>query len=307
MNFQQLEYIIAVDNLRHFVQAADQCCVTQPTLSMMIKKLEEELNVKIFDRNKQPIVPTEIGAQIIEQARITLKEASRIQEMARGFNGSMSGDLRIGIIPTVSPYVLPILVPSFTKKYPEINLHVSEMVTSRSTTELKNGNIDAAIVATSPQESPFHETTLYREEFYVFLSEDNGLYDKQYIVPEDITGDQLWLLEEGHCLSDQIRKFCEIRKSQISRLFTFRSGSIETLIRMVEKNGGITILPKLAALELPSDKKKFLRTFADPAPFRDVRLVTNRSEVKGRLVQALHKEITELISPLLTQDLPLRG
>lgn len=305
MNLQQLEYIVAVDNFRHFVQAADHCCVTQPTLSMMIKKLEEELNVKIFDRNRQPIVPTEIGTQIIEQARVVLKEANRIHEMARGFNGSMTGDLRVGIIPTVSPYLLPLLVPAFNKKYPEINLQVSEMVTSRITTELKNGNIDAAIIATQPDEPPFHEVTLYREDFYVFLSEDNGLYEKMYIVPEDIDGDELWLLEEGHCLSDQIRKFCELRKSQISKLFTFRSGSIETLIRMVEKNGGITILPKLAALELPADKIKFLRSFGEPAPFRDIRLITNREEVKARLVQALQKEVTQLITPLLEEELVL--
>lgn len=299
MNLQQLEYIVAVDNHRHFVQAADQCCVTQPTLSMMIKKLEEELNIKIFDRNKQPVIPTDIGAQIIEQARVVLKEVNRIHERVKSFNGVMNGDLRVGVIPTVAPYILPVLVPSFTRKYPDINFQVSEMVTERIVTELKNGNIDAAIIATPVNESAFHETTLYHERFYVFLSEDNGLYDKQYIVPEDIRGDELWLLEEGHCLSDQIRKFCELRKSQLNKLFTFRSGSIETLIRMVERNGGITILPQLAAQELPPEKKRFLRSFRDPAPSREIRIVTNREEVKARLVDALLKEIRLQIAPLL--------
>lgn len=299
MNIQQLEYIVAVDNHRHFVQAADQCCVTQPTLSMMIKKLEDELDIKIFDRNKQPIVPTDIGSQIISQARTVLKEANRIREMARSFNGVMNGDLRIGIIPTVSPYVLPILVPQFTRKYPDINFQVNEMVTERIVAELRNGNIDAAIVATSIQEATFHESALYREKFHVYISEDNGLYDKAYIAPEDIRGDELWLLEEGHCLSDQIRKFCELRKSQVSKLFTFRSGSIETLIRMVERNGGITILPELAARELPPEKKRFLRSFRDPAPYREVRIVTNRQEVKARLVDALSEEIRLVIDPLL--------
>lgn len=306
MNLQQLEYIIAVDNLRHFVQAAEHCCVTQPTLSMMIKKLEEELNVRIFDRNKQPVVPTDIGSRLIDQARTVLKEANRIHEIARSFNGSMSGDLRIGIIPTVSPYVLPELVPAFTRKYPEINFQVSEMVTSRITAELKNGKLDAAVIATPLGESSFQETALYRESFYVFLSEDNGLYDKKYILPEDITGDELWLLEEGHCLSDQIRKFCELRKNQLNKLFTFRSGSIETLIRMVERNGGITILPRLAARELPPEKRRFLRSFADPAPYREIRLVTNREEVKARLVEALRSEIVSQINPLLDQTLFLK-
>ncbi len=298
MNLQQLEYIVAVDNHRHFVQAADQCCVTQPTLSMMIKKLEEELNVKIFDRNKQPIVPTDIGAQIIEKARTVLKEANRIHEMAKGFNGEMRGDLRIGVIPTVAPYILPMLVPAFTRKYPDINFQVSEMVTARILTELKSGNIDAAIMATPLHENSLQETLLYREEFYVYLSEDNGLYDKAYIVPEDITGDELWLLEEGHCLSDQIRKFCELRKSELNKLFAFRSGSIETLIRMVERNGGITILPQLAAQELVPGKKQFLRHFKEPAPYREVRMVTNREEVKGRLVKALTAEVNALVKPL---------
>jgi LysR family hydrogen peroxide-inducible transcriptional activator len=302
MNLQQLEYIIALDNHRHFVQAADQCCVTQPTLSMMVKKLEEELDVKIFDRNRQPVTPTDIGVQIINQARTVLKEANRIQEIVKTFNGVMNGDLRVGVIPTIAPYILPAIVPAFTQKYPEVNLQVSEMITTRIATELRNGGIDAGIVATGTNESSFQEIPLYREKFYVYLSEDNGLYDKEYIVAEDIRGDELWLLEEGHCLSDQIRKFCELRKSQLAKLFTFRSGSIETLIRMVERNGGVTILPELAARELPAEKKKFLRDFHEPVPFREVRIVTNREEVKARLVEALHAEVKTQTDVLLAGE-----
>lgn len=305
MNLQQLEYIVAVDNFRHFVQAADQCCVTQPTLSMMIKKLEDELNVKLFDRNKQPVVPTEIGAQIIAQARIVLREASRIEELARKFNGAMIGDLKMGIIPTVSPYVLPVLVPTFTKKYPDINFQVHEMVTERILMDLRNGTIDVAVVATPFNESAFHEVSLYDETFYVYLSEDNVLSNKEYIAPEDIRGDELWLLEEGHCLSDQIRKYCELRKSRLNTHFTLRSGSIDTLIRMVERNGGLTILPFLAARELPKEKKRFLRRFRNPAPFREVRLVTNREEVKSRLIDALQKEIQLQVLPLLNETDPI--
>lgn len=305
MNLQQLEYIVAVDNFRHFVQAADQCCVTQPTLSMMIKKLEDELNVKLFDRNKQPVVPTEIGAQIIAQARIVLREASRIEELARKFNGAMIGDLKMGIIPTVSPYVLPVLVPTFTKKYPDINFQVHEMVTERILMDLRNGTIDVAVVATPFNESAFHEVSLYDETFYVYLSEDNDLSNKEYIAPEDIRGDELWLLEEGHCLSDQIRKYCELRKSRLNTHFTLRSGSIDTLIRMVERNGGLTILPFLAARELPKEKKRFLRRFRNPAPFREVRLVTNREEVKSRLIDALQKEIQLQVLPLLNEPDPI--
>jgi len=299
MNLQQLEYIIAVDNHRHFIQAADQCCVTQPTLSMMIKKLEEELDVKIFDRTRQPIVPTEIGSKIIRQARIVLKESGKIRELAFQFNGALSGELHIGVIPTVSPYVLPYIVKPFAALYPDISLQVSEMITERIYANLKNGTLDVGIAATMSEDNSLHETPLYQEKFYVYLSEENDLYDKEYIVAEEIKGDDLWLLEEGHCLSDQIRKFCELRQNQLLNHFKFRSGSIETLIRMVEENGGLTILPELAAGELPAEKKKFLRAFRAPVPFREVCLVTNRQHVKSRLAEVLRREITDQVAPRL--------
>lgn len=307
MNFQQLEYILAVDNHRHFMQAADQCCVTQPTLSMMIKKLEEELNLKIFDRTKQPIVPTDIGRKIIDQAKLTIREAERIQELAKQFNGALSGSLRIGVIPTISQYLLPAIVQPFIEKYPDIQLQVNEMVTEQIYLQLKNGNLDAGIVATISEESNLKELPLYNEPFYAFISADSGLYTKQYILPDDIRPDELWLLEEGHCLSGQIQQLCALKQSQIVNSFLFRSGSIETLIKMVEKNGGVTILPELAARELTMERKKLLREFRDPAPSRDVCLVVNREQIKLRLIDVFRKEILQQIprikeAPLLFEQ-----
>ncbi|GAB4023617.1 LysR substrate-binding domain-containing protein [Spirosoma koreense] len=292
MNIQQLEYIAAVDNFRHFIQAADHCHVTQPTLSMMIRKLEEELGVKIFDRTKQPIIPTAIGRQIIDQGKVILREAGRLTEMARQYNGDLSGELKIGVIPTIAPYLLPHFVQAFIQQYPEIRLHISEMITERIVNELKTGNLDVGIVASLSGDQALLEIPLYKERFYVYVSEKTGLYNKQYILPSDIEPNELWLLEEGHCFRTQIQKLCELsRNSTIGTSFNYRSGSIETLMRMVDRNGGITILPELAVLELPEERRKFVRHFKYPEPTRDVCLTVNREQVKKRLIDALKTAI----------------
>lgn len=294
MNLQQLEYIVAVDQYRHFVQAADKCCVTQPTLSMMIKKLEEELDVKIFDRTKQPIVPTGIGRQVIDHAKVILREAGRLQEMAKHHNGDLSGELRIGIIPTIAPYLLPAFIQGFISAYPNIRLHVSEMITERILSEVKRGNLDAGIVASLSDENSLQEISLYKERFYVYVTESTSLYDKKYILPEDIDPNELWLLEEGHCFRTQIQKLCELSKSSdVGNSFQYRSGSIETLIRLVEKNGGITLLPELAVHELSKAQQKNVRRFKEPEPAREVCLVTNREQMKSRLIDALRMSIME--------------
>lgn len=294
MNLQQLEYIVAVDQYRHFVQAAEKCCVTQPTLSMMIKKLEEELDIKIFDRTKQPIVPTGIGRQVIDHAKIILREAGRLHEMAKHHNGDLSGELRIGIIPTIAPYLLPAFIQEFIVAYPNIRLHVSEMITERIFNEIKHGNLDVGIVASVSEDNTLLEIPLYQERFYVYVTEATALYDKKYILPEDIDPNELWLLEEGHCFRTQIQKLCELSKSSdVGNSFLYRSGSIETLIRMVDKNGGITLLPELAVQELSKVQRSNIRQFQRPEPAREVCLVTNREQVKNRLIDALRGAIME--------------
>ncbi|WP_439556243.1 LysR substrate-binding domain-containing protein [Dyadobacter sp.] len=292
MNIQQLEYIVAVDNYRHFVQAAEHCNVTQPTLSMMIRKLEEELSVKIFDRTKQPIVPTGIGREIIDQAKTILRETSRMNEIAKHFNGDLSGELRVGVIPTVAPYLLPHFVNPFIAEYPEIKLHVSEMITEKIISELKMGNLDVGIIASLSEESSLQELPLYKERFFAFVSENTDLYNKQYILPTDIEPNELWLLEEGHCFRTQIQRLCELsRNSQFGSSFSYRSGSMETLIRMVERNGGITILPEMAVMELSEERKKHIRHFRFPEPAREVCLIVNREQMKTRLIDALKQGI----------------
>ncbi|WP_420151069.1 LysR substrate-binding domain-containing protein [Spirosoma sp.] len=294
MNIQQLEYIAAVDNFRHFLQAADHCNVTQPTLSMMIRKLEDELGVKIFDRTKQPIIPTAIGRQIIDQGRVILREAGRLSEMARQYNGDLSGELKIGVIPTIAPYLLPHFVQAFIGQYPDIRLHISEMITERIVTELKTGNLDVGIVASLSDDPTLQEIPLYKERFFAYVSEKTGLYNKQYILPGDIEPNELWLLEEGHCFRTQIQQLCELsRNSTFGYSFNYRSGSIETLMRMVDRNGGITILPELAVLELPEDRRKYVRSFQYPEPTREVCLAVNREQVKTRLIDVLKASVLE--------------
>lgn len=260
----------------------------------MIKKLEEELDVKIFDRTKQPIVPTGIGRQVIDHAKVILREAGRLQEMAKHHNGDLSGELRIGIIPTIAPYLLPAFIQGFISAYPNIRLHVSEMITERILDEIKRGNLDAGIVASLSDENSLQEIPLYKERFYVYVTESTSLYDKKYILPEDIDPNELWLLEEGHCFRTQIQKLCELSKSSdVGNSFQYRSGSIETLIRLVEKNGGITLLPELAVHELSNAQQKNVRRFKEPEPAREVCLVTNREQVKNRLIDALKGSIME--------------
>lgn len=288
MNLQQLEYITAVDVFRHFGQAAEHCNVTQPTLSMMIKKLEEELGVKIFDRTKQPIVPTDIGRQIIDQCKLILRETGRLTEIARQYNGDLSGELRIGIIPTIAPYLLPRFVPTFIEQYPDIRMHISEMITERIIADLKTGKLDVGIIASQSDDPVILEMPLYKERFYAYVSEKTGLYSKEYILPSDIDPNELWLLEEGHCFRTQIQKLCELsRTSTLGISFNYRSGSIETLMRMVDQTSGITILPELAMLELPKDRRKHIRNFEEPEPTREVCLAVNREQVKTRLTDVL--------------------
>jgi LysR family transcriptional regulator, hydrogen peroxide-inducible genes activator len=292
MTLVQLEYIIAVDTWRHFAIAADNCFVTQPTLSMQIQKLEEELDVKIFDRSKQPVVPTETGAAIIEQARKIVQEKNNLLETVQHKKGIMAGELRIGIIPTLAPYLLPLFIQPFIKKYPSVRLVVHEMMTELIISRLREGKIDAGILVTPLQETGIKEHVLFYEELMAYVSKKNAVYEKTYVLPQDIDPNKLWLLEEGHCFRSQIVNLCELRKiSKESSHFDYEAGSIETLRRMVEMNDGITIIPELATLDMPLKQMQLIRHFKKPSPMREVSLVVHRNMVKKRLIDVLKEEI----------------
>lgn len=303
MTFVQLEYIVAVDTYRHFATAAGHCFVTQPTLSMQVQKLEEELGLKIFDRSKQPVIPTQAGREIIEQARKILAEKQVIGEIVQEKKGVLAGELRIGIIPTLAPYLLPLFVQDFSAKYPQIKLVVNELTTELLAGRLREGRIDVGILVTPLQENGIREQVLFYEELLVYVSRKNAAWKKTYMLAQDIDPNKLWLLEEGHCFRSQIVRLCELRKaSKEGSHFDYEAGSLETLRRMVELNDGITILPELAARDLTAKQRQLIRHFKRPAPMREVSLVTHRDFVKQRLVQALHKEILLSVPEKIRQN-----
>ncbi|MFM7859265.1 MAG: hydrogen peroxide-inducible genes activator [Flammeovirgaceae bacterium] len=294
MTLTQLEYIVALDIHRHFVAASDKCFVTQPTLSMQIQKLEEELGVKIFDRTKQPVIPTEIGESIIVQARATLREAQKIKQIIHDQKDALAGELRIGIIPTLAPYLLPLLYQRMRQKYPQLNLVIKETITEEVTRELKSNQLDCGIIVTPVKDIAIKEEVLFYEELFVYVSKKNSLIDKKYILANEIDPSKLWLLEEGHCFRSQILNLCELRKTTGFH-FQYETGSIETLKRMVEKSDGITILPELAIMEFSFSQRKLVKRLKEPNPAREVSIVTHRDHIKTKLVRTLKEEVLNIV------------
>lgn len=296
MTFVQLEYIVALDTHRHFAVAAKQCHVTQPTLSMQINKLEQELGVKIFDRSKQPVLPTVGGIEIIEKARKLLAGKNELLESIHAKKDVVKGELRIGIIPTLAPYLLPLFVNSLTSRFPEVKLKISELTTQLLINHLREGRIDVGILVTPLQENGIAEEILFYEELVAYVSKKNSVYKKQYVLSKDINPDKLWLLEEGHCFRSQIVNLCELRKkTKGGAQFEYEAGSIETLRRMVDMNDGITILPELATIDMTAKQQQNLRYFRSPAPMREVSMVVHRHFVKKKLTEVLKQEILKVI------------
>ncbi|MBO9594884.1 MAG: LysR family transcriptional regulator [Niabella sp.] len=292
MTLQQLEYILAVDTHRNFIKAADSCYITQPTLSMQIQKLEDELGIKIFDRSKLPVVPTSIGQGVLEHARRVLHARNELNRFIEDQKGKISGQLRIGIIPTLAPYLLPIFVPAFIKKYPDIKLIIHELMTEHIVSYLKDEKIDAGILVTPLNEAGITEHVLFYEELMVFTSKKNRAYEKQYILPKDIDTSKLWLLEEGHCFRSQILSICELQQqSREHSGLEYEAGSLETLKRMVEISDGVTIVPELVTLQMPRSQQQLIRHFKKPVPVREVSLAVHRDFLKEKLVKALREEI----------------
>lgn len=296
MTITQLEYIVAVDSYRSFVLAAEKCFVTQPTLSMQVQKLEDTLGVKLFDRSKQPVTPTEIGIDIIAQARIVLGEAEKIKEIITDRQKELSGELRVGIIPTVSPYILPKILHGFIEKYPQVKLIVSEQTTEVIIQQLKLGMIDCGILSTPLHESSLTEIPVFYENFVAYTSKNSKLYKKKNIHPDDIDMEEIWVLNEGHCMREQVLNICQRRRStQNFRHFEYNTGSVETLKRMVDQNNGATILPELALSELTDKQLDKVRYFKSPEPAREVSIVIQRNFLKRRMIEALKNEILEYV------------
>lgn len=306
MNIQQLEYIIAVDNHRHFAKAAEASFVTQPTLSMMIQKLEDELGIKIFDRSQLPVQPTVIGTQIINQARVIVSQVKQIKEIIQEEKGIVQGVFKLGIIPTIAPYLLPKLMKMHDDNGYDIVLVIEETTTGQIIEKLLNGALDGAILATPLKNEKITEHPIYYERFYAYVSpRETSLYAKKELDEEDLNINRLWLLEEVHCFRGQILRICNMRKRKSSHsLFSYEAGSINTLINIVDNNSGLTIIPEMAIEELSEKQKRNVRPLRDISPVREISLVTRREFLRERVLDIIISEVKqsvpkELLNPEL--------
>lgn len=297
MTITQLEYVVAVATYKSFVSAAEKCFVTQPTLSMQIQKLEDELGVKLFDRNKHPIAITAMGEAIVEQARIVLSECDKINELIQLQQNNLAGKFRFAVIPTVAPYILPGLLEHYSAKYPDVKLDVKELETHQIITALRNNEIDAALLSTPLEENDIKEYPLFYEPFVAYFSEGEKALKKRLISPSDIELDRIWLLNEGHCMRNQIINLCsdQVQRLQSERAYRYESSNVETLRKLVDKNKGFTVLPELATVEFNEDQMEKIRYFEDPEPVREISLVTSGHFVRLTLLQSLMDEILQLV------------
>lgn len=292
----QLEYIVAVDTYRHFGKAAESCFITQPTLSMQIKKLEEEMEIIIFDRSKQPLIPTDIGARIIEQARVVLKQADEINNIVKDHKKEVSGTIRIGIIPTLAPYLLPIFIGQYKKRYPNIFIKVTEATTENIVNLLNKDLIDVGVLVTPLREEKILEKPVFYEEMLLYANSAHKLHTQKEITLQDIATPEIWLLSDGHCFRDQVINLCNYLGTTESDLpFHFEAGSLETLMNIVDREGGLTLIPELAKANMSKKRAYNVKHFTSIKPLREVSLVYSRHFAKHKLINLLWKEMRESI------------
>ena len=304
MNIQQLEYIIAVDIHRHFSKAAEASFVTQPTLSMMIHKLEEELGVKIFDRSQLPVQPTEIGRRIIDQARIAVGQVNQIKEIVNEEKGVVKGVFRLGVIPTVSPYLLPKLMQVHSDNKYDIRIVISELTTNQILHGLANDTLDGGILATPLKEPDIKEFPIYYEQFFAYVSPmEKALYAKNALDESDLNSVNLWMLDEVHCFRTQILHLCNLKKRRGANqsIFNFEAGSIDTLINIVDENEGLTVIPEMAIENLSEKQKKNVRPFKNTTPVREISLITRKEFIRELMIKIIIDEVKEAV-PKSLQD-----
>jgi LysR family hydrogen peroxide-inducible transcriptional activator len=287
----QLEYIVTVEKLRHFGKAAEACHVSQPSLSMQIQKVEEELGIVIFDRTKKPILPTAKGQRFIDQAKVLLRENQRLIQISKQDSSEVSGDFHLGVIPTLAPYLLPLFIEDFSKNYPKVQLKIDEMKTDDIVRDLKDDALDAAILATPLNENGLKEKVLFYEEFSLYVGAEHSLSKRKRVREEELDGREMWLLQDGHCLRNQVVKICSIRgESGVFKNIRFEGGNLETLRYLVKNSNSYTLIPQLFANTLPeAEKKNLVKEFEQPTPSREISLVCRRDQWKADILFALEK------------------
>ena len=295
MTITQLKYVIAVAEHQNFTKAAEKTFVTQPTLSMQIQKLEEELDILIFDRTKKPIELTSVGQQIVDQARNIVNEADRMQDIVDQQKGFVGGSFKLGIIPTIMPTLLPMFLRTFTNRYPKVQLRIEELTTDEIIHKLNDGHLDAAVAATPLGQDKIKERPLYYEPFVGYIPENHRLFNQKKINRTDLDLDDILLLEDGHCFRDGVINLCKAHHLASSDSFQLESGSFETLIKLSDEGLGMTLLPYMHTIDLPEKQQKYLHYFEDPSPAREVSLIYPKSELKMQIIDALHEVIAGVV------------
>lgn len=290
MTLQQLEYIVAVYRTRHFVKAAEACGVTQPTLSAMIQKLEAELDVKLFERSSQQVMPTAIGKVVVEQAWKVLNRARKLKDIVAEEKKSLTGTFRLGILPTIAPYLLPRFFPRLMRENSSLEIRVVEMKTADIRRAIDRGEIDAAVMVDTGDLDDYALTTLFYEQFLAYVSPSDQLSAKKSIKTSDLSNELLWLLDEGHCFRDQLVKYCQLKAAKTSQS-AYSLGSIETFMRIVENGQGVTFIPELATMQLTPPQKELVRPFAIPIPTREVVMATSKAFVRQSLLDMIVGQI----------------
>lgn len=295
MTITQLKYVLAVAEYQNFTKAAEKTFVTQPTLSMQIQKLEDELNIQIFDRSKKPIELTDIGHKIVSQAKNIVNEANRMTDIVDQQKGFIGGEFRLGVIPTVMPTLLPMFLKNFINKYPKVKLKIEELNTETIIERLEDGHLDAAIAATPLQNEHIVERPLYYEPFMAYVPQNHRLFNHKELNTDDLDLEDMLLLEDGHCFRDGVINLCKVSKDYGDDHFSIESGSFETLLKLANEGLGMTLLPYLHAQDVHEKEKMYFKNFTDPTPAREVSLIYHRSELKMQIIEALRNTISGII------------
>lgn len=295
MTITQLQYVLAVAEYKNFTLAAEKSYVTQPTLSMQVQKLEDELGVLIFDRGKKPITITEVGKKIVDQAKNIVAEAERIKDIVDQDKGFIGGDYTLGIIPTVMPTLLPMFLNTFIKKYPKVNLIIKEQSTDTLIRNILDGHLDAAIAATPLEIEFIKERPLYYEPFVGYVPQNHRLAKEELLTTEHLDVNDILLLQDGHCFRDGVINLCKSTRNIQGEQFKIESGSFETLVSLADEGMGMTLLPYLNTLQLDPDKKRNLKPFKSPSPAREISLIYHKSELKIQITDALREVISSIV------------
>ena len=296
MTLQQMEYIVAVDKYRHFAKAAESCGISQSTLSSLVQKLEIELDVTIFDRNSHPVKPTAIGEEIISRAKLLLFNAAQVKELVATRNGESVGKVSLGITSTVAPYLLPKMLKYLSVNHPDIELHVEEARVSTLVLQLERGELDIALLATPLNNDELLEIPVYQERLMAYVSPNEPIYNNLDLQIDRLPVESVWVLREGYCPNRGVFPFCNYRTG---RQAVYEAGSVETLIKIVDENGGYAIIPELHVPLLRKCQQANVRVLTNPEPNREIAFVIHRNFVRERLLNILADTIRTVIPPAM--------